>query len=428
MSYHLGYIGTGSGEHFPADTIAHVDAAGRPLQPVMDVKALRRQDALFWYNPRGANMWETFGALMLLDWAVDEERRHIISLGEGNPLWHTLSDLEVAEALDITLEACDFANSPATWSFKDLGFSSVVSMANWLGRLPHEQRVRKIAIPTQGNAGEALVRYATEAFLRGGNIDEVAVVAPRDTPKPIIGSIAAAVYEFPGRVHLHLLPGKGTIQEAGKVVAEQFVPKGFYNASTLKEPWRWAGKAAMGFRIAEPRPEADKHRWDVPDVVIYPVGGGTGMVGMWYAFQLLQDLGVIGAKRPRMIGVQSEVTAPLVQAFASGATDTEPVEAGHTILTGLNVPGGVGHHEVLRIIYDSGGGAVPVADDAALAAVRTIHQAKRVWFGTEGGATIAALPVLADHGWIGAGDHVVVVNTGSLFKYFRRPEVDGLAM
>jgi threonine synthase len=286
--------------------------------------------------------------------------------------------------------------------------------------------VRKIAIPTQGNAGDSLVRYAVAAFQRGSNIDEVAVVAPRDTPKPIIGSIAAAAYECPGKVHLTLLNDTGTIQEAGQVVTNVFVPRGFYNASTLKEPWRWAGKAVMGLRLAEPRPQYNQPDWEVPDVIVYPVGGGTGLVGMWYAFQLLQDIGVLSAKRPRMIGVQSVATDPLVQAFERGAADAQPVEAGRTELTGLNVPGGVGHKEVLKIFYDSGGGAVRVTDEAAFAAIREIYQARGVWFGTEGGATLAALPQLIERGWIHERDHVVVVNTGSLFKYYRYPEVEHL--
>jgi threonine synthase len=426
LSYHLGYLGTGSGEHFPADTVANVDASGRPLRPVMDVQALKAQQKFFWYNPQGKNMWEAFGALLLLDWANPEERRHIVSLGEGKPRWYELSELDLARSSRTTLQVCDFANSPATWSFKDLGFTSVISMANWLGRVPTERRLRKIAIPTQGNAGDSLVRYAIAAFQRGGNIDEVAVVAPRDTPKPIIGSIAAAAYEYPGKVHLQLLSDTGTIQEAGKVVTEEFVPRGFYNASTLKEPWRWAGKSAMGLRLAEPRPRHGKPDWGVPDVIVYPVGGGTGLVGMWYAFQLLQDLGILSAKRPRMIGVQSEATAPLVQAYERGAADAVPVAAGRTALTGLNVPGGVGHKEVLDIFYTSGGGAVRVSDAAAFAAIREVYRAKGVWFGTEGGATVAALPQLIEQGWVHAGDHVVLVNTGSLFKYYRYPEIEHL--
>jgi threonine synthase len=427
VSYHLGYIGTGSGEHFPADTIANLDASGRPLRPVMDVQALKAREKFFWYTPQGKNMWETFGALLLLDWANPEERRYIVSLGEGNPRWYNLSELDLARTNRITLEACDFANSPATWSFKDLGFTSVISMANWLGRVATERRVRKIAIPTQGNAGDSLVRYAIEAFQRRGNIDEVAVVAPRDTPKPIIGSIAAAAYEFPGKVHLTLLSDTGTIQEAGKVVNDVFVPRGFYNASTLKEPWRWAGKSAMGLRIAEARPQDGKPDWEVPEVVVYPVGGGTGLVGMWYAWQLLQDIGVLSAKRPRLIGVQSEATDPLVQAYERGASDTVPVLAGQTALTGLNVPGGVGHQEVLNIFYASGGGAVRVSDQAAFAAIGDIYRAKGVWFGTEGGATVAALPQLVERGWVRQGEHVVVVNTGALCKYYRYPEIEYLA-
>ncbi len=175
----------------------------------------------------------------------------------------------------------------------------------------------------------------------------------------------------------------------------------------------------MGYEIAEPRKEGP-HRggtWKVPDVIIYPTGGGTGILGIWKAFDELEQMGMIGSKRPRIISIQSKSTAPIVEAFKKGERDSVTVTPGETLATGLNVPGGVGHFRVLEIIYESEGCALGISEDEMKETLRTVYRTKQWWISPEGAACIAALPHLVDMGYIKAGDHVVTFNTGSMEKY-----------
>jgi threonine synthase len=237
---------------------------------------------------------------------------------------------------------------------------------------------------------------------------------PDDTPLPILGKVAAYTRLYPGRVHLDVV--RGTIREAGARARETFLKDGFFSVATFQEPgWRIDGKKSMGLELAEPKTPGGP--WRLPDVVVYPTGGGTGVLGMWKAFGELEALGVIDPERPRMISVQSEATPPLVTAFDSGALDTTPGPAGKTIATGLNVVGGVGHARVLEILRASGGAAVAVAE-ADLK--RVLHDAVAEtgwWLSSEGAAALASLPHLVDRGLIRPGDRVVAFNTGSLEKY-----------
>jgi len=186
--------------------------------------------------------------------------------------------------------------------------------------------------------------------------------------------------------------------------------------ATFQEPgWRIEGKKSLGLELAEPAPGGT--RWSLPDVVVYPTGGGTGVLGMWKAWDELQALGLIDARRPRMVCVQSAATKPLVCAFDSGATDTVAQPAGKTLACGLNVPAGVGHFRVLEIVRASGGAAVAVAEDEIAAAFARRWRESHDWTGPEGAACLAALPQLLDRGLITRGDRVVVVNTGSAEKY-----------
>ena len=175
------------------------------------------------------------------------------------------------------------------------------------------------------------------------------------------------------------------------------------------------GKKSLGLELAQPAP--GDTRWSLPDAVIYPTGGGTGVLGMWKAWDELEALGIIGAARPRMICVQSEATPPLVRAFESGAKDTTAVAAGQTLATGLNVPGGVGHFRVLEIVRASGGAAVAVGEADTAAELSRVWREKRWWISPEGAACLAALPQLVERGLIRRGDRAVVVNTGSAEKY-----------
>jgi threonine synthase len=287
-----------------------------------------------------------------------------------------------------------------TQSFKDRGMSMTISMARRHG-------LARLAVPTQGNAGDSLCEYVDAAGM------QAVVAMPLDTPMPILGRVAALA-QSSQRFQLQLV--EGTIREAGELLNRDWIPKGWFSVATFQEPgWRIDGKKTLGLELAEP--SAPDHAWSLPDVVIYPTGGGTGIVGMWKAWSELESLGLIGSQRPRMICVQSDATAPLVTAFESGATDTSPATAGHTLAYGVNVPGGVGHLRVLEIIRESGGAAVAVSESDIHATLTHTWKQKGWWICPEGAACIAALPRLVEDGLIQKNDRVIAFNTGSLEKY-----------
>ncbi len=221
----------------------------------------------------------------------------------------------------------------------------------------------------------------------------------------------------PANVKLDLVAG--TIIDCGKRVREHYVPQGYFNVATFQEPgWRTEGKKTLGLEMAEPAGDRALERvWEVPDVIVYPTGGGTGVVGMDKAFNELEALGLIGSKRPRMVCVQSAATTPIVRAFEAGAPDIEPKPPGRTVATGLNVAQNLGHINVLKIIRATGGTAIAVTDDAINATIRDEWTERRFAWSPEGAATLAALPELADRGLIGPNDRVVLVNTASAEKY-----------
>jgi threonine synthase len=265
----------------------------------------------------------------------------------------------------------------------------------------------KLVIPTQGNAGDSLMEYAHAAGI------EVAVIMPDDTPMPIQGRVAAMAHRTQ-QVTLELV--SGTIREAGVRMREAYLPQGFFNVATFQEPgWRIEGKKTLGLELAEPQPGS--RTWRLPDVIVYPTGGGTGVLGMWKAFAELEALGVIDGTRPRMVCVQSNVTAPIVNAWTNGDADTTAVAGGNTICVGLNVPGGVGHFKVLDIIRQSGGCAIAIDEASTAAALQAVWQDTRWWICPETAACLAALEPLVEQRMIRSGERVVVVNTGSLEKY-----------
>ncbi len=350
-------------------------------------------------------MWR-FGSLLALDIENRDDREQIVTVGEGCTPLRDYSDHPVARAYGFTLQVKDegmaepgFGANP-TQSFKDRGMAMTVSMAKKFG-------LKKLVVPTQGNAGDSLMEYALAAGM------QVAIIMPDDTPMPIQGRVAAMSLRTT-RVLLHLV--QGTIREAGAVMREQYLPQGYFNVATFQEPgWRIEGKKTLGLELAEPTARGEA--WSVPDVIVYPTGGGTGVLGMWKAFDELEALGVIGAQRPRMICVQSSATAPLVDAFQRGLSDTTPVAAGSTRCVGLNVPGGVGHFKVLQIVRESGGCAVAVDERPMEQALREVWRDKHWWICSEAAACLAVLERLAQQRVINRGERVVVVNTGSLEKY-----------
>lgn len=398
------------GATYPGDRVMNLcERDGRPVRMVLDLerlKAERGPDG--WWEPSRPNLWR-FGGLLPLDWADPADHGTIVSLGEGFtpeiPYHHPWAD-RLACRLVVKDEGKRHPGWGAnpTLSFKDRGMALTVSMARALG-------LTRLAVPTQGNAGDSLARYAIAAGI------EVAVVMSPDTDLPVLGSVAALAALQPDRVHLELVPG--TIIDCGKRVREHYVPSGYFSVATFQEPgWRTEGKKTLGLEMAEPRGDrlADR-RWELPEVIVYPTGGGTGVVGMAKAFDELEALGLVGSERPRMVSVQSSATTPIVRAYQEGAADISPRPPGQTIATGLNVAQNLGHINVLKILRETGGCAVAV-DDAQIRQVMTEEwRERRFAWSPEGAATLAALPELADLGMIRLGDRVVLVNTASPEKY-----------
>lgn len=401
---------------YPRDRVMNLcPVDDRPVQVVLDLDRLRAErGADGWWNPSRPDLWR-FGGLLPLDPADPEDARSIVSLGEGYtpslPYHHPL-----AERLGCQLEVKDegkpypgHGRNP-TLSFKDRGMALTVSMARALG-------LSRLAVPTQGNAGDSLACYAVAAGL-----EAVVVMAP-ETDRLVLGSVAALAALHPSRITLELVPG--TIVDCAARVREGHVPRGFFNVATFQEPgWRTEGKKTLGLEMAEPR---DARRWTLPEVIVYPTGGGTGVLGMAKAFDELEALGLVGPDRPRMVCVQSEATAPLARAFAAGALDITPLPPGQTLATGLNVARNVGHARVLQIVRDSGGCVLTVGDEAIRATLREEWRQRRFAWSPEGAATLAALPELADRAMIRPGDRVVLVNTASAEKYLPtiRQDLDG---
>lgn len=408
MSYVRCLRGLASGIEYPADRVMNLDPSdGRPVEMVLDLERLaaERPDAQ-WYDPKRRDLWR-FGGLMALDITDPRDAAHIVALGEGaTPLLdhsrHPLAK-KAGIALGIKEEGRAHAGYGAnpTQSFKDRGMAMVVAQARRLG-------LTRLAVPTQGNAGDSLTHYALAAGL------SVVVAMPPDTPAPILGNVAAAAHRYPDRVVLELVGP--TIREAGQLLKEKYLPQGYFSVATFQEPgWRIEGKKSLGLELAEPA--TGSTRWSLPDAVVYPTGGGTGVLGMWKAWDELEALGMIGSERPRMICVQSEATMPLVRAFDAGAADTTALDAGGTLAYGLNVPGGVGHFRVLEIIRTSGGAAVAVSEAGIADEFARNWREAHEWIGPEGAACLAALPQLLDRGLLRRGERVVAVNTGSAEKY-----------
>jgi threonine synthase len=378
----------------------------RPVEIILDIERLKaEQPNLSWYDPGRPDMWR-FGGLLPLDIASAEDRPHIVALGEGHTPLLDYSDHPLAASAGFRLGVKDegkahqgYGANP-TQSFKDRGMAMTLSMAR-------KFNLEKLAIPTQGNAGDSLCEYADAAGL------SAVVAMPGNTPLPILGKVAALA-QATNRFHLELV--EGTIREAGELLKRDWIPNGWFSCATFQEPgWRIDGKKTMGLELAEPTEPGGA--WGLPEVVIYPTGGGTGVLGMWKAWDELEQMGLIDQRRPRVICVQNEATAPLVSAMQTGAADSTPVEAGETLGYGINVPGGVGHFRVLEIIRESGGTAVAVSEEAMNQALSMAWKTKGWWVCPEGAACLAAIPGLLDQQQILPGDRVVVFNTGSLEKY-----------
>jgi len=395
------------GAEYPADSVMNLcPVDDSPVEIVMDLERLdAEQPNQAWYQPERNNMWR-FGGLLPLDINNPDDQPHIFNLGEGHTPLLDYNDHPLAQQTGFTLWVKDegkahigFGANP-TQSFKDRGMAMTISMA-------HKAGITKLAVPTQGNAGDSMCEYANAAGM------QAVVAMPDNTPLPILGRVAALASQSE-RFDLELVTG--TIREAGALLKKKWLDKGYFSVATFQEPgWRIDGKKTMGLEIAEPKQTDDP--WSLPDVVIYPTGGGTGVLGMWKAWNELESLGLIDHFRPRIICVQSDSTQPLVNAFESGAIEVAAVEPGETLAYGVNVPGGVGHFKVLEIVRESGGAAIGVSEDDIHDTLSKVWKDKGWWVCPEGAACLAALPRLVEDGLINSGNKVVVFNTGSLEKY-----------
>lgn len=315
----------------------------------------------------------------------DEE---IVSLGEGNTPLLPLRRLGKEHAFE-SLYVKDESFNP-TGSFKARGLSAAVSVARKLG-------VRKVAIPTAGNAGGALAAYGAKAGM------EVFVFMPRDTP------LANVMEARMMGAHVEFV--EGVISDAARLVNEGKEQAGWFDISTLKEPHRIEGKKTMGYELAE------QFQWRLPDVVVYPTGGGTGLIGMWKAFQEMEELGWIDGRRPRMVVVQSEGCAPVVKAFQEGRSASEAWVAPQTFASGLRVPKALGDFLILQAVGDSQGTAVAVSDQEIYDAMSEVSRVEGLFQCPEGAACWAAVLKLREAGWIEGQESVVLFNTGSGLKY-----------
>ncbi|HET7615185.1 MAG TPA: threonine synthase [Gemmatimonadaceae bacterium] len=355
---------------------------GKPIFVRYDLKRISKfltRQALY---ARRADLWRYREVLPV------RREDNIVTLGEGwTPLHHAK---HLGETLGMgELYIKDESVNP-TQSFKARGMAVAVSMAKELG-------LKKLAAPSAGNAAGALAAYCALAGI------EAHLFMPRDTPRANIIECEVA------GANVTLIDG--LITDCGAEVARRKEAEGWFDVSTLKEPYRVEGKKTLGYELAE------QGSWTLPDVIIYPTGGGTGLVGMWKAFDEMQELGWIDDKRPRMISVQAAGCAPIVRAFEKGERHAAEFENAATTASGLRVPKAIGDFLILDAIRESNGAAIAVTDEELIAGAREIARREGIFAAPEGGACLPALRKLIDRGKIKLGERVVLFNTGSGIKY-----------
>ncbi|OAV71228.1 Threonine synthase [Bacteroidales bacterium Barb4] len=316
------------------------------------------------------------------------DERNIVSLGEGFTAVLTVSNLQQHTAGKRVLIKDESSNP--TGSFKARGLSIAVSKAKELG-------VKEFVIPTAGNAGGALAAYAAKAGLKAH------IFMPKLTPQ---------AFKDEARLFgAELTEVDGNISDCGKLANAQAAENGWFDISTLKEPYRLEGKKTMGYEIAE------QLGWTVPDVILYPTGGGTGIIGIWKAFDELEQLGWIGSKRPHMVAVQSDSCNGIHLAFQNGETSSAFKDSGHTVANGLRVPKPYADKVILKVLRDSQGNTVSVSDAAILSALRELAACEGLLAAPEGAALWHAYKELNRSGGIKDGETVLLLNTGSAYKY-----------
>ncbi len=368
-----------TGERYPADTLQTLSRAGRPLLVRYDLDALRRtfsRDAL---SDRPQSLWRYRELLPV------RRPENVLSLGEVTTPLVPLPRL--AKGGEILVK--DEGRLP-TGSFKARGLALAVSMAKELG-------VKTMAMPTNGNAGAAMAAYCARAGIKSY------VFCPDDTPAVNIREIAMQGAE--------VFLVDGLIDDCGRLVAEGEKAVGWFNCSTLREPYRIEGKKTMGIELAE------QLGWELPAVIFYPTGGGTGIIGMWKAFDELEKIGWIGPKRPRMVVVQAAGCAPMVKAWQDGVEHAARWENAHTFAAGIRVPQGIGDFLILRAVRESGGFAIAVEDDVIARAWRHVAKEEGLLLCPEGAATYAAYEQALADGRVRPDERVVLFNCASGLKY-----------
>ncbi len=373
---------SGTGERYRADELHNLSRTGKPLLVRYDLDAIRHALSKLALAQRPRDLWRYRELLPV------RRVEHIVSLGEAvTPLVAMRKLAASLHAGEILVK--DEGRLP-TGSFKARGLVMAVSMAKELG-------VSHMAMPTNGNAGAALAAYASRAGIK------TTIFCPDDTPEVNVSEIAlqgANVYRV-----------NGLIDDCGKIVAEGKAKVGWFDTSTLKEPYRIEGKKTMGIELAE---QLD---WRLPDVILYPTGGGTGLIGMWKAFGELEAIGFIGAKRPRMVAVQAAGCAPVVRAYEAGEEHAPRWEDAHTIAAGIRVPQALGDFLILRAVRESGGFAIAVPDEAIVAAIAEVAREEGFLMCPEGAATYAALKQALADGRIRRDEQAVLFNCATGLKY-----------
>jgi len=374
---------TRCGERYESERIWRLSpCCEKPLYPRYDLERIGPEFRPADLAGRPATLWRYAEVLPVRD----PGRR--LSLGEGfTPL---LDAPRLADALGLERVWIKDEGQNPTASFKARGLAMAVARAWELG-------VTEVAIPSAGNAGGATAAYAAAAGLRAH------VVVPKDTPRPILEEIEALGAE------LELVDG--LITDCAVRVAEGAREHGWFDLSTLKEPYRVEGKKTMGYELFE------QLGGRLPDVIVYPTGGGTGLVGMWKAFDEMERLGWIGPERPRMVSVQAADCAPIVRAWERGEETAEPWQNARTYASGLRVPRAVGDFLILRAIRESRGAAIAVTDAEMREAVRLMGRTTGVFAAPEGGAVVVAARRLLETGIIRRDEEIVLFNTGSGLKY-----------
>jgi len=368
-------------QKYDASKPAGLCECGGPLLMRYDLDTLRYRWPRREVRNGRSNMWRYAPALPPLE-------EHIVSLGEGwTPLLRTrrLGARLGADNLWVKDEGLN-----PTGSFKARGLSCAISMCAELG-------VRKVAIPSAGNAAGALAAYAAAAGI------EAHIFLPRDVPE--------ANYLESKAYGAQVTLVDGLISDCARMVVERAAPEGWYDLSTLKEPYRIEGKKTMGYEVAE------QMDWELPDAIFYPTGGGVGMIGMWKAFAEMDRLGWIGSRRPKMIAVQAEGCQPVVRAFDENEPRSRFWEDARTVASGLRVPKPLGDFLVLEAVRKSGGTALAVTDSEMLDAGALLASTEGIFAAPEGAACVAALEKLLASGFLKTTDRIVLYNTGTGLKY-----------